>query len=86
MLNIVLYKMKMFQVVPRANLRFQSAAIMALQEAAEAYLVTLFEDRWGKYENCQASDKCSEHRAYLGNLNDFLEILPYIEDRVSLYH
>lgn len=32
------------QVVPRANLRFQSAAIMALQEAAEAYLVTLFED------------------------------------------
>merc|ERR1719350_1192661 len=27
-----------------ADLRFQSAAIMALQEAAEAYLVTLFED------------------------------------------
>jgi len=27
-----------------ANLRFQSAAIAALQEAAEAYLVTLFED------------------------------------------
>eukprot|EP00092_Neocalanus_flemingeri_P057225 GFUD01067953.1.p1 GENE.GFUD01067953.1~~GFUD01067953.1.p1 ORF type:complete len:207 (+),score=45.54 GFUD01067953.1:57-677(+) len=27
-----------------ANMRFQSAAIMALQEAAEAYLVTLFED------------------------------------------
>merc|ERR1712129_485837 len=25
-------------------MRFQSAAIMALQEAAEAYLVTLFED------------------------------------------
>jgi len=27
-----------------ADMRFQSAAIMALQEAAEAYLVTLFED------------------------------------------
>jgi len=27
-----------------ADIRFQSAAIMALQEAAEAYLVTLFED------------------------------------------
>eukprot|EP00092_Neocalanus_flemingeri_P026228 GFUD01028429.1.p1 GENE.GFUD01028429.1~~GFUD01028429.1.p1 ORF type:complete len:249 (-),score=66.17 GFUD01028429.1:129-875(-) len=27
-----------------AHMRFQSAAIMALQEAAEAYLVTLFED------------------------------------------
>ena len=26
------------------DMRFQSAAIMALQEAAEAYLVTLFED------------------------------------------
>jgi len=26
------------------HLRFQTAAIMALQEAAEAYLVTLFED------------------------------------------
>ena len=25
-------------------MRFQSAALMALQEAAEAYLVTLFED------------------------------------------
>ena len=37
----------LYQVVPRANLRFQSAAIQALQEAAEAYLVTLFEDRWG---------------------------------------
>ena len=78
--------MTLLQVVPRANLRFQSAAILALQEAAEAFLVTLFEDRWGKYENCQASDKCFEHRAYLGNLNHFLEILPYIEDRVSLYH
>ena len=27
-----------------ADMRFQSAAIMALQEAAEAYMVTLFED------------------------------------------
>ena len=36
--------MTLLQVVPRANLRFQSAAILALQEAAEAYLVTLFED------------------------------------------
>ena len=33
-------------MVPRADLRFQSAAISALQEAAEAFLVTLFEDRW----------------------------------------
>ena len=32
------------QVVPRANLRFQSAAILASREAAEAYFVTLFED------------------------------------------
>lgn len=28
----------------RADLRFQSSAVMALQEAAEAYLVGLFED------------------------------------------
>jgi len=28
----------------RADLRFQTAAVLALQEAAEAYLVTLFED------------------------------------------
>ena len=34
-----------FKVVPRNHLRFQSAAIQALQEASEAYLVTLFEDR-----------------------------------------
>jgi len=32
------------KVVPRGQLRFQSAAILALQEASEAYLVTLFED------------------------------------------
>ena len=38
--------MTLLQVVPRAILRFQSAAILALQEAAEAFLVTLFEDRW----------------------------------------
>ncbi|TFY79054.1 hypothetical protein EWM64_g4958 [Hericium alpestre] len=28
----------------RADLRFQSSAVMALQEAAEAYLISLFED------------------------------------------
>jgi histone H3 len=28
----------------KADLRFQSSAILALQEAAEAYLVSLFED------------------------------------------
>ena len=28
----------------RTDLRFQSSAVMALQEAAEAYLVGLFED------------------------------------------
>ena len=28
----------------KSDLRFQSSAVMALQEAAEAYLVSLFED------------------------------------------
>jgi histone H3/H4 len=28
----------------KTDLRFQSSAVMALQEAAEAYLVSLFED------------------------------------------
>ncbi|KAI0778901.1 histone H3 [Trametes elegans] len=31
-------------VVMQTDLRFQSSAVMALQEAAEAYLVSLFED------------------------------------------
>ena len=31
-------------VTPQTDLRFQSSAVMALQEAAEAYLVSLFED------------------------------------------
>ena len=35
-----------FQVVPSGHLRFQSVALKALQEAAEAFLVTLFEDRY----------------------------------------
>ena len=30
--------------VVQTDLRFQSSAVMALQEAAEAYLVSLFED------------------------------------------
>jgi histone H3 len=30
--------------LPQTDLRFQSSAVMALQEAAEAYLVSLFED------------------------------------------
>jgi len=34
------------KVVPRGHLRFQSAALQALQEASEAYLVTLFEDSY----------------------------------------
>ena len=29
---------------PQTDLRFQSSAVMALQEASEAYLVSLFED------------------------------------------
>ena len=31
-------------VATQTDLRFQSSAVMALQEAAEAYLVSLFED------------------------------------------
>jgi histone H3/H4 len=31
-------------VIVQTDLRFQSSAVMALQEAAEAYLVSLFED------------------------------------------
>ena len=31
-------------LVTKTDLRFQSSAVMALQEAAEAYLVSLFED------------------------------------------
>lgn len=34
----------LFVVFPQVDLRFQSSAMMALQEAAEAYLVGLFED------------------------------------------
>ena len=30
--------------LPQTDLRFQSSAVMALQEASEAYLVSLFED------------------------------------------
>ena len=33
-----------FANVPQTDLRFQSSAVMALQEASEAYLVSLFED------------------------------------------
>ena len=31
-------------ILVQTDLRFQSSAVMALQEAAEAYLVSLFED------------------------------------------
>ena len=31
-------------ILNQTDLRFQSSAVMALQEAAEAYLVSLFED------------------------------------------
>jgi len=30
--------------LPQSDLRFQSSAVMALQEASEGYLVSLFED------------------------------------------
>jgi len=33
----------------RADLRWQSSALLALQEATEAYLVHLFEDAWAFY-------------------------------------
>jgi len=32
----------------KADLRFQSSAVQAIQEAAEAYLVGLFEGVWAK--------------------------------------
>ena len=42
--------------VHRPDLRFQSAAVMALQEASEAYLVRLFEDT-----NLCAIHACHHH-------------------------
>lgn len=48
--DLLIRKMPFFRLVKevaqefKADLRFQSHAIMALQEAAEAYLVSLFED------------------------------------------
>jgi len=48
--DLLIRKLPFFRLVKevaqdfRSDLRFQSHAIMALQEAAEAYLVSLFED------------------------------------------
>jgi histone H3/H4 len=47
-------------IVHQTDLRFQSSAVMALQEAAEAYLVSLFEDTnlaaiHAKRESCALS-------------------------------
>jgi histone H3/H4 len=36
--------MSILRTLKQTDLRFQSSAVMALQEAAEAYLVSLFED------------------------------------------
>ena len=41
----IVFKLKLITVNDaQTDLRFQSSAVMALQEAAEAYLVSLFED------------------------------------------
>lgn len=43
-LNVVLINVFWVLVFLQTDLRFQSHAVLALQEAAEAYLVGLFED------------------------------------------
>merc|ERR1712064_39917 len=43
----------------KTDLRFQSSAVMALQEASEAYLVGLMEDT-NLCDSCQASDDNAE--------------------------
>jgi histone H3/H4 len=42
--QVIYYLLKIFINACQTDLRFQSSAVMALQEAAEAYLVSLFED------------------------------------------
>lgn len=42
--QVIYYLLKIFINAYQTDLRFQSSAVMALQEAAEAYLVSLFED------------------------------------------
>jgi histone H3 len=41
---VVSFQFAFINAVTQTDLRFQSSAVMALQEAAEAYLVSLFED------------------------------------------
>ena len=47
--------MTLLQVFPRANLRFQSAAILASQEAAEAYLVATLAEVYESSEKIRTS-------------------------------
>ncbi|KAJ7224288.1 putative histone H3, partial [Mycena pura] len=42
--SIFLVVYRLLTCLLQTDLRFQSSAVMALQEAAEAYLVSLFED------------------------------------------
>lgn len=41
---LILFFVGLFSLYLQTDLRFQSHAVLALQEAAEAYLVGLFED------------------------------------------
>jgi histone H3 len=42
--DILFIRLLLLLIVSQAELRFQSSALTALQEAAEAYLVEIFED------------------------------------------
>ncbi|KAG8014948.1 histone H3 [Nibea albiflora] len=47
----------------KTDLRFQSSAVMALQEASEAYLVGLFEDTTSAPSTPRESPSCQRHSA-----------------------